>query len=188
MTWMPKYAKSVAIFQTGRAYSEGRHHADQAVALAVVFATTVLIWRIYIHRAGELMTITIAESANSSRLSQFTAFVHLVLVAGILGTAAANQLVIARPYGDTPFAWAMLIIGGPAVFLGGRLLLDYTVFARIDRARLVGLLLLLALAPATSALSPLMSALIATGVLAAVAAVNLAVTRAHPPRPAPRGA
>ncbi|MGI5215136.1 low temperature requirement protein A [Plantactinospora sp. CA-290183] len=149
-------ALGASLFVTVDAFSQSRYTVRDAQALTVVFITTVLIWRIYIHRAGELMTTTIAASAGSSQLSR-SAFVHLVIVAGIMDAAVGGQLVIERPYGDTPPAWAGAIIGGPALFLIGRLVLSYTVFAQVSRVQLtVGLLALAGLVPATTRLAPIM--------------------------------
>ncbi|MEN3611589.1 low temperature requirement protein A [Plantactinospora sp. ZYX-F-223] len=179
-------ALGASLFLVGSEFSEGRYTRDRAVALVVVFTTTVLIWRIYIYRAGQLMTGTIARAANPARLSEITAFVHLVMVAGIVGTSVASQLVIRQPFGDTPPALAAVILGGPALFLVGRALLDYTVFAHVNRARLVGLLLLAGLAAATPLLPPVMVGLTVVGVLAGIATSNLIQTLTNPPRPATR--
>ncbi|MBE1487456.1 low temperature requirement protein A [Plantactinospora soyae] len=179
-------ALGASIFLVGSSFSEGPYTTARSGALVVVFMITVLIWRIYIYRAGELMTGTISTSGNPERLSQIAAFVHVVLVAGILGTAVGVQLVIRRPFGDTPTSWAVAILGGPAVFLIGRALLDYTVFAHVNRARLIGLLLLAGLAAATSLLPPIMMALAVVGILAYIATSNLIQTLLQPPTPVTR--
>ncbi|GAB3970727.1 low temperature requirement protein A [Plantactinospora veratri] len=179
-------ALGASLFLLGTEFSEGAYTLDRAVALVVVFTTTVLIWRIYIYRAGQLMTGTIARAANPARLSEITAFVHLVIVAGIVVTSVASQLVLHRPYGDTPPASAAVILGGPALFLAGRALLDYTVFAHVNRARLVGLLLLAGLGAATPLLPPVMLGLAVVGVLTGIATSNLIQTLTNPPRPATR--
>ncbi|MFC6017868.1 low temperature requirement protein A [Plantactinospora solaniradicis] len=175
-----------SLFLVGSSFSAGPYTTARSGALVVVFLITVLIWRIYIYRAGELMTGTISTSANPERLSQVAAFVHLILVAGIVGTGVGSQLVIDRPFGDTPPSWAVAILGGPAVFLIGRALLDYTVFAHVNRARLIGLLLLAGLAAATSLLPPIMVALAVMGILAYIATSNLIQTLVKPLDPVTR--
>ncbi|MBF9133413.1 low temperature requirement protein A [Plantactinospora sp. S1510] len=176
-------ALGASLFLVGSSFSAGPYTTARSGALVVVFLITVLVWRIYIYRAGELMTSTIATSVNPERLSQVAAFVHLILVAGILGTGVGSQLVIERPFGDTPPSWAMAILGGPAVFLIGRALLDYTVFAHVNRARMIGLLLLAGLAAATSLLPPIMIALALMGILAYIATSNLIQTLVNPLNP-----
>jgi low temperature requirement protein LtrA len=146
----------------------------------------VLIWRIYIFRAGQLTTTAIADSANPVRTSQLTGFVHLIIVAGIVGTACSSELVIRRPFGDTPPSWAAVILAGPALFLAGRALLDYTVFARVDPGRLIGLVLLSGLAAAGPRLPPIMLGLVVVAVLAAIATANLVLFRTRPLGPVAR--
>jgi low temperature requirement protein LtrA len=179
-------ALGVSIYVTGKSLSNVAYTTNRGAALAVAFVIMVLAWRIYIYRAGELMTIAIDKAVNPFRTSQFTAFVHLVIVAGIVVTAGTGELVIRQPFGDTPPSWAAVILAGPALFLIGRVLLDRVVFAGFDRARLAGLVLLAGLAPAATRLPPIMLMLVVMAILAAIAAANLVVARGHPPIPAQR--
>jgi low temperature requirement protein LtrA len=178
-------AFGVSIFVTAKTFSADDYTLDRAWALVVVFMITVLMWRIYIYRAGELMTTAIARSTDPSRLSQFAAVTHLIMVVGIVGTAVTSQLVVDRPFGDTPPSWGAVILGGPALFLLGRGLLDYTVFGRVSRSRPAGIILLGALAPATRLLPPIMVALLVMIILALIAMENVFTTRTRPLAPAP---
>jgi low temperature requirement protein LtrA len=110
--------------------------------------------------------------------------VHLVMVAGLVVTAGANNLVIRHPLGETRPSWAAVILAGPALFLIGRVLLDKIVFAGIDRARVVGLVVLAGLGPAATQLSPIVLMLVVMAILAMVAAWTLIVGRGNPPTPA----
>jgi low temperature requirement protein LtrA len=74
------------ILATGLTFtSSSGPDADRQAAVVVAFATTVLLWRVYIYRAGE-----------------------------ILGAAVA------------------VILGGPALLLAGRAMLEYAVFSRVS--------------------------------------------------------
>jgi low temperature requirement protein LtrA len=178
-------ALGVAIFVIATTFSADGFTTNRGAAFGVVFVTTVLMWRIYIYRAGELLIIAIATAANPSRFTQFAAVAHLVMVAGVVVTAVTAQLVIERPFGDTPAAWGTVILGGPALFLLGRGLLDYTAFSRVSWSRPVGLVLLAAVAPTVPLLPPIMVAVAATLVLLGIAVSNLIAIWAYPPRPAP---
>jgi low temperature requirement protein LtrA len=173
-------ALGVSIFAAAETFSQRDHTAQRVWALVVVFLAVVLMWRIYIYRAGEMLTDAIAKSANPSLLGQSAAVTHLIMVAGIGGAAVTSRLVVDRPFGDTPPSWVVVILGGPALFLLGRGLLDYTVFGRVSRSRLGGLALLGGVAPATHLLPPLIVTLLAVVVLAMVAVANVLSTRMHP--------
>ncbi|SIM84494.1 low temperature requirement protein A [Micromonospora cremea] len=178
-------ALGVSIFAVAEAFSDSDYRAPRVWALVVVFLIVVLMWRIYIYRAGEMLTEAIAKSTRPSLLGQSAAVTHLIMVAGIGGAAVTGTLVVDRPFGETPPSWAVVILGGPALFLLGRGVLDYTVFGRVSRSRLAGLVLLGGVAPVTYLLPPLVVALLAMIVLALVAVANLLSTRLHPRTAAP---
>ncbi|MEW2146452.1 low temperature requirement protein A [Micromonospora vinacea] len=178
-------ALGVSIFVTGTTFSMSEYTLERAWALLVVFTTVVLMWRIYIYRAGELLTDAIARSSDPALLTQSAAVTHLIMVAGIVGAAVTSRLVLGRPLGETPPSWAAVILGGPALYLVGRGVLDFTVFGRISRSRSVGLVLLAGMAPATPLLPPVLVALLAMTVLLLIAVANLVSTRRHARTPAP---
>ncbi|RKR88163.1 low temperature requirement protein LtrA [Micromonospora pisi] len=179
-------ALGVSLFVTGKAFGETKtQRIDQAWAVLVVFTITVLMWRIYIYRAGELMTIAMFRSANLHRIGHLAAAVHVVIVAGIVITAGTCQLVIEHPLGRTPPHWIPALLGGPALFLLGRGLLDYVVFGRVSRSRLVGLVLLAAVVPTTPLIPPIAITIIDLVILALIATANLLSTRKHPREPNP---
>ena len=57
------------ILLTGLAYSGSGFQADHTAALVVSFATTVLLWRIYIYRAGELFPTPSRQPATRFALA-----------------------------------------------------------------------------------------------------------------------
>ncbi|WP_231930964.1 low temperature requirement protein A [Micromonospora coriariae] len=156
---------------------------DRTAAFLVSIATTVLLWRIYIYRAGELSAGAIAGSPDPARLGLSAFYAHLVMVAGVVVTAVGAELVIAHPSGHPQTAWIAVILGGPALFLAGRARFEYAVFSRVSRDRPIGLLALAALAPVMLLVPPLVAALAATAVLAGVAISDAARARGHPPEP-----
>ncbi|GAA4563848.1 low temperature requirement protein A [Micromonospora coerulea] len=156
---------------------------DRTAAFVVSIATTVLLWRIYIYRAGELSAAAISASPDPARLGLSAFYAHLVMVAGVVVTAVGAELVIAHPSGQTQPAWIAVILGGPALFLAGRARFEYAVFTRVSRDRPIGLLALAALAPVMLLVPPLMAALAATAVLAGIAISDATRARGHPPEP-----
>lgn len=160
--------------------------AGRWVAFALSIATTVLLWRIYIHRAGGLLSAAIGAARHPVRLVESTTYTHLVMVAGIGFTAVGADLVIAHPLGHPSPAWLATVLGGPALFLAGRAGFEYSVFGRVSWTRTIGLLLLVALPYALLHVPLLVSALVATAVLTGIAVVDAVRTRGRPPEePAP---
>jgi low temperature requirement protein LtrA len=173
------------VLVTGVALGSG-FGADHAIAFAASIATTVLLWRIYVFRGGQLLSTTIASVAKPARLAEAAAYSHLVMVAGIVVSAVGAELVISHPTGDAKPAWAAVILGGPALFLAGRASLEHAMFGRVSPDRPVGLVVLVALTPAMRHAPRLVVAVAATAVLLGVAAFDAARARRRPSdRPSP---
>jgi low temperature requirement protein LtrA len=156
---------------------------DQTAAAVVSLATTVLLWRIYLYRAGELLPAAIAQAPDPDRRARSATLAHLPMVAGIVVTAVGVELVIGHPLGHTKPAWIAVILGGPALFLAGRAVFEYQVFTRVSRDRPIGLLVLAALTPAVFLIPPLLASLAATTVLAGIAIADAARAKRRPPEP-----
>jgi low temperature requirement protein LtrA len=149
-------------------------------AFVSAFVTTVLLWRIYIYRAGELLGRAIAAAEQPSRSSQAASYAHLVMVVGIVLTTVANELTINHPFGPQHPAWTVVLVVGPAVFLFGRALFELTVFGRMSRARLTGMALILLLLPLAQLVPLLATATLIDLVLLAVAVTNAITWRYRP--------
>lgn len=172
------------ILLTGLAYSGSGFHRDSTVALLVSFTTTVLLWRIYIYRAGELLGTAIAAARDPVRVGFAANYAHLTMVAGIVLTAVGDEFIITHPAGRTRPAWTAVLLGGPALFLVGRAMFEYGVFARVSRNRWIGLLVLAALTPVMLHSPPTLVGLAAAAVLTGIAASDAARSRGRPPETA----
>jgi low temperature requirement protein LtrA len=172
------------ILVTGITFS-GRYFAgaSTSAAFAVAFVTTVLLWRIYIFRAGELLSSAIGAAADQGHLVRQALLAHVLMVAGIVAIATGYELVITHPTGQIDPAWVGVIFGGPVLFLAGRALFEYAVFARVSRSRLVGVLVLAGTSPAMVYLSPLVAAITSAVVLAGVATADTLRARGRPLEP-----
>jgi len=171
------------ILVSGLAFTAAGFGADHKGAVLVAFATTVLLWRIYIYRAGEVLGAAVVAAADQLRVAVAAAYAHPVMVAGIVAISVGDELVIRHPSGHTQPAWIAVILGGPALFLAGRAILEYAVFGRVSRDRVIGVLVLAAISPAATLAPPLMVALAATVVLAGIAAADAARARRRPAEP-----
>ncbi|MFF4874725.1 low temperature requirement protein A [Micromonospora sp. NPDC000668] len=155
-----------------------RTHLDRfrLAALLCAFATMLMLWQIYVFRAGELLKAG-ADARRAARLAPYT---HLVMLAGVVCTAASFDLVADRPTGTTPTSWLVLILGGPALFVIGRILFTYLVTAIVPWRRLVWLLLPVLALPWAGGWPPLLvTVVVALGLAGAalVPASNVRVTR-----------
>ncbi|MCW3842667.1 low temperature requirement protein A [Micromonospora yasonensis] len=158
---------------------------ERTAALLVAFLITVLLWQIYYYRAGELLPAAIASSRAPAYVGELASYAHLIMVIGVAVSAVGDRLIITEPVGEATSSRIMVILGGPALFLGGRAMLDYAAFSRVSWSRPIGLVLLVVLVPAVHVLPPLLVALAAALVLAGVAIANVISWRLYPRAMAP---
>jgi low temperature requirement protein LtrA len=113
----------------------------------------------------------IARTADPGRLARLAyTYIHLLIVAGIIVAAVADELVLAHPAGHGEPGTIAVVLGGPALCLAGNLLFKRATADRLPLSHLGGLVLLALLAPLAAIASPLATASAATGVLVLVAA------------------
>lgn len=171
------------ILTSGLTFTSSDPGAHRKAAVVVALATTVLLWRIYIYRAGLVLGEAVAAAKSRFRVTVPALYAHPVMVAGIVAISAGDDLVITHPSGHIEPAWIAVVLGGPALFLAGRAILEYTVFGRVSRNRVIGILVLAAISPPATFAPPLLVALAAALVLAGVAVADSARARRNPGEP-----
>ncbi|WP_433550335.1 low temperature requirement protein A [Micromonospora zamorensis] len=169
------------ILTTGSAYSDTSfRQGGAAVAFAVSFITTVLLFRVYLFKAGQLLPEAIRASVGPARLVREAFLAHVLMVAGIVAVAVGYEIVIDHPFGHTETAWILVVLGGPILFLSGRALAEHAVFDRVSRSRTIGALVLVGAAPAMVLLPPLAAAVAAVVVLGCIAISDTLRARGNP--------
>ncbi|MFC7549017.1 low temperature requirement protein A [Plantactinospora sp. GCM10030261] len=172
-----------AVLVTGLTYVDGTRGPAPTTAFAVALGTSILLWRIYFYRAGQILAEAVGASRHPARIGRSAADSHLLMMAGLVTTAIGYELTIAHPSGHTPPAWIGVILGGPALYLIGRSRFEREVFNRISPSRLIALATLGVLFPALLWAPPLVVLTAAGTVLAAVAAVDARRAWGKPPEP-----
>ncbi len=158
------------ILDTGVTFGELPWSAMRVTALAVAFVSIVALWWIYFYRSAQGGQQVISSAVDPGRLgrSAYTYF-HLPMVAGIIVTAVADELTIAHPGSPARAATAMVIAGGPTLFLAGHALYKWALSGRIYISRLVAIGVLGALALLGNVMPALLLAILTGLVLVAVA-------------------
>ncbi|MEU4555962.1 low temperature requirement protein A [Micromonospora violae] len=165
----------IGVVFSGRDYSPIR-----AVAFAVAFTTSALLWRIYFHRAGLLLTDTLDRAAMPARLGAASEWTHLLLVLSVLVTSVGYELVIDDPFGRPQPRWLLFVVGGPLLFLVARMRLEYEIFGRVSRSRIIGLAVLLLATPVSAHGVPMVGLIVVAAALALVALLDALRSRGRP--------
>ncbi|MGK5741086.1 low temperature requirement protein A [Micromonospora sp. URMC 103] len=153
------------VLSVGTGLAGSGFEAARVAASAVAFGSVVLLFWLYFHRVEQLLASAGFMTVERVRPGTSTSYSHLVLVAGVLLVSTGSTLVIETPLGATPPAVAIAILGGPALYLLGGCLLDGVLTGRVLWSRVLGIVLLGALAPAMVLLPPLAVLAVANAVL-----------------------
>ena len=131
------------------------------------------MWWLYFDHVAQRARARLRDADDRGRLARdaFT-YLHLPIVAGIIVTAAGDEITIAHPGGDA-HAWDLaLLVGGPFLYLLGHQLFRLRMVGSVSPLRLAGLAALLLIVPFAPLLSVLAVATAATVILAGLAALE----------------
>lgn len=132
----------------GRLSGVLREHggAERIVAFLAAFVAAVALWWIYFDRSAEDSARAIAGADDPGRLGR-DAFhwVHPIIVAGIIVSAAADEVVLDDPGARGVLSTSCLVVGGVALFLAGHAVFKAIVFRVVSWARIIAVVVLLAL-------------------------------------------
>jgi low temperature requirement protein LtrA len=174
-----------SILVTGAAYSVAVLDWDRSIAFASAFVGTVAMWWLYFDIGAQRAARRLAQDKDPGRMARLAyTYCHIPIVAGIIVTAASDEMALGNPDGPSGPATLAPLLGGPVLYLAGNLLFKRASGgAYWPLSHLVGVGLL-ALGAAVFLLrdtpSPLILSLIGTSVLVLVAAwemISLRETR-----------
>ncbi|GAB3974764.1 low temperature requirement protein A [Plantactinospora veratri] len=135
--------------------------------LLLAFVTMLLLWQIYVYRAGALLQTAI--DSGPRRATRWAPYTHLLMVAGIVSTATGFEQLVSQSHPTAGLGLVGVIVGGPTLFLIGRTVFEYELFGRFSWSRLVWLVVLVGTAPAFLPLTPIAVAAFTGTVLLGVA-------------------
>jgi low temperature requirement protein LtrA len=162
-----------SILVTGASFSQAPH-LDLPVTLAFVTAFTfsVAMWWIYFDTASHDGTRAIERHADPGKIGARFHYVHVALVAGIIVCAVGDELMLQHPDEHVDAAAASVLIGGPLLYLAGNAAYKRIVYGRLPLSHLVGVVLLLLLAPVAFFTDRLMIGALSTLVMIVVAVMQ----------------
>jgi low temperature requirement protein LtrA len=162
-----------SILVTGATFANLTWTTPTLIAFISSFVGSVTMWWIYFNRGAETGSEKIAATTDPGRLARVAyTYIHLLLVAGIIVVAVADELVLAHPLGHTAPKALIAIVGGPALYLLGNILFKRAVAGVFAVSHVVGLLLLAALVPFSHSLAPLHCSIATTLILILVAVLE----------------
>jgi low temperature requirement protein LtrA len=159
-----------SILVTGAAFSETTWSGPAIAAFVSAFVGTLAMWWLYFDVGAERAARRLADDSDPGRMARtaYTYF-HIPIVAGIIVTAASDEMALHHPLGHAGTAEILCLLGGPALYLFGNLIFKRTNASHFPLSHLVGLGVLAAILPVAWRMSPLVLSLAATATLVLVA-------------------
>ena len=159
-----------SILVTGSSFGQSDWSGPAIAAFASAFLSAIAMWWLYFDVGAERAARQLTEEADPGRMARLAyTYFHIPIVAGIIVTAASDEIALAHPLGHAGTAEIFCLIGGPALYLFGNLIFKRTNARHFPLSHLVGLGLLALIVPFAWRLSPLHLSLAATAVLVLVA-------------------
>lgn len=136
------------IVATGATAARAEHvEPATIIAFLLSFLGTLTLWWVYFGTSSKDGAAVITQSDDPGRIGAQFHYTHVILVAGIIVCAVANDLVIAHPDGHVDWKYAAVLYSGPAIYLIGNALYKRVVYSEWPVSHIIGLVLLAATAP-----------------------------------------
>ena len=159
-----------AIVVNGATFADLHWTATTVGAFASAFLASIAMWWIYFHKGADAGSELISKSGESGRLARSAyTYLHMPIVAGIILSAVADDLVLTHPTGHSDIRTVVSAIGGPLLFLVGTILFKYTIRGFLQLSHGAGIIALVVLAWFAKGLTPLMLSAATTALLIVVA-------------------
>jgi low temperature requirement protein LtrA len=174
-----------SIVVTGATFADLAWTRDTVAAFMSAFTGALAMWWIYFHKGAEAGSEQISNSAEPGRLARLAyTYLHLLIVAGIILSAVANELVLTHPADHSDLKTVLSAIGGPLLFLFGTILFKHSIRGWLQPSHGAGIIALGILSVFARDLSPLLLSILTTAIMIVVAAwesISLKSGAAGPP-------
>jgi len=173
-----------AIVVNGATFAELTWTDQNIGAFLAALVGSIAMWWIYFHKGAEAGSEMISKSSESGRVARIAyTYLHTPIVAGIVLTAVADELVLKHPGGHSDPKTVISAVGGPLLFLVGTILFKLVIRNFLQLSHGVGIIALAAMAWFGHDLSPLMLSAATTAILVVVAIWESLSLRSKPERP-----
>jgi low temperature requirement protein LtrA len=159
-----------SVLASGVAFGQAKEWAPAAVlTMLVTFLGSIAMWWMYFDTSSKDAAHVIEHADDPGGIGARFHYTHVVLVAGIIVSAVADELVIG--HGEHHVEWKYLgaLLGGPALYLFGNALFKRVVYGFTPQSHIGGLAALALLVPFASHLSVATVGTLTTAVMVAVA-------------------
>jgi low temperature requirement protein LtrA len=142
------------VFTTGTAIAAAPTTLMTLVTGTFALAGTVALWSLSFGRSHQLIIRHLEKTSDPIRTSRHAVNALMVMVAGLIAVAVANEMVIAHPQGVPSVVLSLLLGAGPILFLAAQGWYLWAVLNIRSQLHVIGMIALLLVGLATLAVSP----------------------------------
>jgi low temperature requirement protein LtrA len=142
------------VIAAGTAISEASLTSITILTGAFALVGTGALWALSFGASDQIVSGHLKETSNPIRSSRYTVNILVILVAGLIAVAVANEVAIVHPIGNTTIALSLLLTGGPIIFLGAQGWYLWAVTDTRPRLQVIGIAALLIVGICTQLVPP----------------------------------
>jgi len=117
-------------------------------AFLSILVTTMSMWWIYFSFSAEKGSQAIEKSRDSGRTARLVyVYLHVPLICGLLLSAAGDEGLVGHPADAAKIADVVRLVGGPALFLAGALVVKRLICGGVMTSHAAGIVILGLIAP-----------------------------------------
>jgi len=117
-------------------------------AFLSILVTTMSMWWIYFSFSAEKGSQAIEKSRDSGRTARLVyVYLHVPLICGLLLSAAGDEGLVGHPADAAKIADVVRLVGGPALFLAGALVVKRLICGEVMTSHAAGIVILGLIAP-----------------------------------------
>lgn len=105
------------VLTAGRVMADAPFGLPSVLATAGVFTALVCLWAAYFGGGEDIFRTTVATTTDPVRSVRLGVNSAYVVLGGLVALAVGSELVIAHPLGHGSVSLALLLFGGPALYL-----------------------------------------------------------------------
>lgn len=158
-----------AVMTTGAALTTAPYEPMTLLTSSVALAGTVALFWLFFSRSEHIVR-HYERTEDPIRAGRSGVYSLMASVAGMIAAAAGDERVIAHPVADAGITTNLLLLGGPALYIGAQTWHGRTLFDELPTARLIALSALIIACAVTPAAPAYLAAIVATAIVVTLAA------------------
>lgn len=171
-----------SVLATGASFAHAAHPGPGVWwAFIVSFIGCLAMWWMYFDTSSGDATHAIEHADDPGRMGAYFHYVHVLLIAGVIASAVADDLVVAHPHDTVKMNYALALVGGPFLYLLGHALFKRIVYGRFPLSHWIGMGTLVLLLPFMPKMQLLLAGILTTSVMIVVTFWSAWYRRRSPP-------